>query len=511
MSYTTFVVLCIIGAIALFGFIGHLQVTLQMKSWLNELERVSGALEEKSFRYPWIQQVLEDYRNYHLAGISPINTQALVEKYFFRERVPLFGFFRIPVGSVLRLIQQLPPASIVMGILGTFIGLTLAITSMQETLLLLGDQSAALSLPAVITAISAPFKGMSVAFVTSIAGIGNALFLTMLQSGFLTGGRTIAYYQEKMMTDFETLLDFKVNAELENQKPRDSLEKLLDRLVSKIQESFQLTIGDFGRDMVSFTDQLKQAMEEVQNILETQRIFSDQFSTSTNELLGFGENFKKTFETMDHIQQKTNASLMELGNKIKQLEQQLKQSSDKSENGYRRFEQFIQRSDGLLKETQKKTEELSQLFLRGLEEQMQRYQQSFDEHERRNQQQQDEWFYRYQEKQNHYGRASEDFSESVNRLEKAWYTAIDKLKRETFDPMFYKMEREPKDNHLQHEFRNLSHSLDSLYQGLSREFKDIQHYLGEVYHLMHRMYEERARTSVSITGQKPIPSQLTDR
>ncbi|MFP3340416.1 hypothetical protein R0J91_20720, partial [Micrococcus sp. SIMBA_131] len=77
--------------------------------------------------------------------------------------------------------QQLPPTSIIIGILGTFIGLTLAISSMQETLMFLSQkpEDANLNLASVIEAISSPFQGMSVAFITSIAGIGNALFLTL--------------------------------------------------------------------------------------------------------------------------------------------------------------------------------------------------------------------------------------------------------------------------------------------------------------------------------------------
>ncbi|WP_347549492.1 hypothetical protein ABFG93_18500 [Pseudalkalibacillus hwajinpoensis] len=495
MLNVTSIVLFIIGFLAIFGITATIQISLQMKRWLRDIENAEVQQETSVHTAPWIQNVMKEYTTYHLAGVSPVNTQALIEKHFFKESVPLFGFARVPAGGMMRFMQQLPPTSIIIGILGTFIGLTMAISSMQETLMFLSQKpdDANLNLASVIEAISSPFQGMSVAFITSIAGIGNALFLTLIQNGVLTGGRTTAYYLEKIISDCESLLDHNLNASLSKEKPHDEMERILDRLAGRIQDSFQETLGDFSTSMVTFTAGLEQAMKDVQATLSSQRAYTEQFASSTSTLEAFGVKLQESFTQLDGVQEKATNGVIELGNRLKTLENQLQALSRHHETGQRKFEQLVQRSDQLIKETQKKAEESGQSYLRGLDEQMQRYQGSQEELERRVHQMQDEWYYRYQEKQNQYGRASQEFAESVSQLEKAWYTSLDKIKREALEPIMYKMERDQRDQPLQHELRALSTSIDSLYQGLARELKDIQHQLAESHQIQLRLYEEQMR------------------
>ncbi|MGA9288226.1 MAG: hypothetical protein WBV93_07700 [Anaerobacillus sp.] len=495
MLNVTTIVLFLIGFLAIFGVTATIQISLQMKQWLRDIENAEIQNDSTAHTAPWIQNVMKEYKTYHLAGVSQVNTQALIEKHFFKESVPLFGFARVPAGGMMRFMQQLPPTSIIIGILGTFIGLTMAISSMQETLMFLSQkpEDANLNLASVIEAISSPFQGMSVAFITSIAGIGNALFLTLIQNGVLTGGRTTAYYLEKIISDCESLLDHNLNASLTQEKPHDEMERILDRLAGRIQDSFQETLGDFSNNMIHFTAGLNEAMKDVQGILSSQRQYTEQFSSSTSMLEAFGVKLQESFTQLDGVQEKATNGILELGNKLKTLESQLQALSRHHETGQRKFEQLVQRSDQLIKETQKKAEETGQNYLRGLDEQMQRYQGSQEELERRVHQMQDEWYYRYQDKQNQYGRASQDFAESVSQLEKAWYSTLDKIKREALEPIIHKMDREQRDQPLQHEMRTIAHSLDSLYQGLARELKDIQHQLSESHQIQLRLYEEQIR------------------
>ncbi|MBF0706451.1 hypothetical protein IQ283_07485 [Alkalihalobacillus hwajinpoensis] len=495
MLNVTTIVLFIIGFLAVFGVTATIQISLQMKKWLRDIENAEIQNDSTTHTAPWIQNVMKEYKSYHLAGVSQVNTQALIEKHFYKESVPLFGFARVPAGGMMRFMQQLPPTSIIIGILGTFIGLTLAISSMQETLMFLSQkpEDANLNLASVIEAISSPFQGMSVAFITSIAGIGNALFLTLIQNGVLTNGRTTAYYLEKIISDCESLLDHNLNASLTQEKPHDEMERILDRLACRIQDSFHETLGDFSTNMVHFTAGLEQAMKDVQATLTAQREYTEQFSSSTETLESFGIKLKDSFTQLDGVQEKATNGIIDLGNRLKTLESQLQSLSKHHESGQRKFEQLVQRSDQLIKETQKKAEETGQHYLRGLDEQMQRFQGSQEELERRVHQMQDEWYYRYQDKQNQYGRASQEFAESVLQLEKAWYSSLDKIKREALEPIIHRMERDQRDQPLQHEMRAISNSLDSLYQGLARELKDIQHQLSESHQLQLRLYEEQMR------------------
>lgn len=264
MDLLTSAVVGLIGILVLTGLIGYAQTGYRLKNWIRELQE----LETQTAMQPrsrWIQRVCSDYRQYHLSGVLSLNTQALIEKHLFQERIPLVGLMRVPVGNIQKVMQQLPAFTIILGVLGTFIGLTLSLLSMQDTLFRLGNAASGptMTMNSIISSLTAPFEGMSVAFITSIAGIGGALILNILQTGFLSRGSSLTYLQGKVMSDCEVYLDHAFNSLLLQEKPQDSAERLLDRLAVKIEESFQRSVGEFGSSMTEFTAGLKTAMEDV--------------------------------------------------------------------------------------------------------------------------------------------------------------------------------------------------------------------------------------------------------
>ncbi|MFP3471005.1 hypothetical protein R0J90_13265, partial [Micrococcus sp. SIMBA_144] len=113
---------------------------------------------------------------------------------------------------------------------------------------------------------------------------------------------------------------------------------------------------------------------DAQATLSAQREYTEQFSNSTTTLEAFGVKLQESFTQLDGVQEKATNGIIELGNRLKNLESQLQSLSKHHEAGQRKFEQLVQRSDQLIKDTQKKSEETGQHYLRGLDEQMQRFQ-----------------------------------------------------------------------------------------------------------------------------------------
>ncbi|WLD93114.1 hypothetical protein [Alkalihalobacillus sp. AL-G] len=543
MDNLTLIVVGVIGFITIFGIIGNLQTRIKLADWLKDLKQMDASSQIR--RPQWIGDAIEDYRSYHLAGVTNVNSPVLIEKHLMKQPIRILGIFRVPTGNVIRLLHGLPSLSIIVGVLGTFIGLTLAIMAMQDTLVSIGNQpgQTTLSVSSIVTAISEPFKGMSIAFSTSIAGIGSSLILAIVQSGFLTGGTSLSYLQDRLISEAESFLDHALQEQLQNEKPKDSLERLLDRLVSKVQESFQQSIGDFSEKMVDFTSGLEEAMNDVKGILHAQREHTEQFKNSTDILVSFGDRFSDTITKLESVQHSVDKGLAKLGEHVSGFEKQYKRTSEQFDQGQKRMEQVLQRSDRTMEEAQKKTEEITRALIAGVEQVHQRsdrtleesqrkteelgrglitgveqilsrYEGKHEDFERKMAQQNDEWFYRYQDKTEQYGRASESFSGSVQHLEKAWHDTIETFKRDFIDQLGYMFERErqSKNDHggREQEMRELIRALDSVYQNLSRDFKQTHQYFGDVYHVLQRLLDATVQSANMRHDRDPYePRRIT--
>ncbi|MFC7371472.1 hypothetical protein ACFQPF_07275 [Fictibacillus iocasae] len=522
MDMLTSVVVGLIGFLVFMGFAGQMQAGYRFRKWLREVQELDSTAHNDSTSVPrsrWLQNAVTEYRDYHLSGVAQLNTQALIEKHLFQEKLAIMGVLRVPAGNAVRLMQQLPSFTIILGVMGTFIGLTLSLVAMQDTLLTLGNQTASSSMTmnTILSALTAPFKGMSVAFITSIAGIGGALLLTILQTGFLSRGASLPYLQSKLMADTEAYLDHRFSTHLLSEKPHDSTERLLDRLASKVHESFHSTLGDFASQMVAFTGGLQQAMEQVTGMITAQREHTERFAESALQLEGFGQRFHETTEKLGSIQRTVDQSINALAANISSFEQQLKNANDKHQLGQQKFEQLITRSDKLLQESQRRSEEQAVTLTRALGEQLQHYKDQHDALENRLAQKQDEWHYRYSEKQGEYGRASSDFASSVQQLEKGFHSAVDHMKRDFVEQLRNMMDSQVRQLQQllsnpgrEDDMRELSRTLENMFHGLNRSLSesnrsvtDSNRTLGDMHGLLQRIYQAASQPQVVYETRQP--------
>ncbi|WNB92396.1 hypothetical protein [Bacillus sp. NEB1478] len=519
MDQITLIVVAAIGILAFVGIVGYTQTTFYFRKWSRELQQLETHPEQQPYSH-WIQRVTSDYKQFHLAGVPQLNTQALIEKHLYNEKIPVLGIFRVPVGNIQRFLSQLPSFTIILGVLGTFIGLTLSLLSMQDTLMTLGTQpaDANLTLNSIISSLTAPFKGMSVAFFTSIAGITAALFLNLIQTGFFSQGSSLSYKQGKLLSDCEVYLDHHFNSLLINDKPQDSVERLLDRLAARVESSFDKTLGEFASQMVNFTAGLQKAMEDVNGIFEAQRQHSERFAASASQLDQFGNRFNETTKELGTIQKTVDSSINALAQNISAFEQQMKVANERHTQGQQKFEQLMQRSDKVLQESQRRSEEHAQTLLRGMQEQLQHYQTQHENLENRLAQKQDEWYYRYSEKQGEYGRASADFASSVQQLEKGFFAAVEHVKRDFTDQVRNIMDSQSRqlgtilnNSQNQHgredDMRELSRTLENLYQGLTRSITDNNRTLSDMYHLLQRIYQSAMNQPSQVIYESREPRQ----
>src|SRR5699024_6497626 len=96
------------------------------------------------------------------------HTETITLETFIKEKFSDWRILQIPVVNIIKLVQMTISVFILLGVLGTFIGLTISLGSVSAN----SDQ--------LIENVSAILSGIDVAFYTSIVGMGFSLVMTIL-------------------------------------------------------------------------------------------------------------------------------------------------------------------------------------------------------------------------------------------------------------------------------------------------------------------------------------------
>lgn len=485
-----------LGGIAL---IGNLQLAAFFRHWLQQLGEYEqrAVLNEQARPNHLIEELVEEYVQHRSDGLEWMNTQALIEKKVYQQQIPLFGVFRLPVAVAEKVVQQIPSWVIILGILGTFIGLTTALLAMQTTLVQFGADTgeAAVSVSTIVSAIAQPFKGMSFAFITSIAGIGTAFILNVLQSGFLSKlgiGPSAAQLKQLFLTRSESFLDHQVQRAVQQQKPRDSLERILDRLVEKVRESFEQSVGAFGSEIIKMTHNLEGSIQGLGGVIEQSQEFTAQFYQGTAQLSEFGSVLRGTMEQFQQHETQVAGRIEQLNKQISLLQQELKQLTQRSIDSHTALQKIMERSDQIIQQSLRKSEELFQLFKQQADDSQRKLHDVWEEQKRNEQQRQDEWYYRYQEKNDQFSRAAESFAHAVQHLERQWEDGLERFKREMLNQLSQVIEKwtnRQQGGHQEKEMRELSRGMESIYHLLEREFENIYRFSQDSNQILYTIYE----------------------
>jgi hypothetical protein len=173
-----------------FGFLANFWLRNRYASIEKDLRGAGG--QELSFRHPVLRNI---YREANEAALRPgeLNTQAIIEERFQSDLRPLLlaeRFVRSATGLV-----------IILGLLGTFYGLTLSIGRIVQ--LVAGDAGAAADVASGVSqGLSHALSGMAVAFSNSLIGVLSAVILTVL--GILSN---VSDRRTGIMVQIETFLD----------------------------------------------------------------------------------------------------------------------------------------------------------------------------------------------------------------------------------------------------------------------------------------------------------------
>jgi len=250
----------IVSAIVL-CFLLSLVTTLAVRA---RYARLARELSEKSgvvpFESPLLRQIVQDVTDAARAnaagpGGSP-NVQAIIEHHFQQQlRGALLGerFVRSSTGLV-----------IILGLVGTFYGLSLSIGKLVG--LLSADSGTVDITQALTVGLTDTLSGMSVAFTSSLAGIATAIILTLL--GVLLN---IPSARTSLLLQLETYLD-RLLAAAPITRATDTSGELLDPHESQLLAQI---LGAFGESVAQLHGTVTRFESALQTFADTTRDFRE--------------------------------------------------------------------------------------------------------------------------------------------------------------------------------------------------------------------------------------------
>ncbi|HYF83707.1 MAG TPA: hypothetical protein VEB00_11845 [Clostridia bacterium] len=291
LGYTAYSIICAIAIIFMVSFFTMLRIRGKYRRLQKDL-KAAAVKKDGKFKSQVLSAIVEDYRTISMAAKGQVNTQAIVEKNF---SIRLKG-----LGLGERFVKNSVSLMVVLGLLGTFYGLTLSVGKLVELLSASGNSELLVGMDSIITGLISSVKGMAVAFSTSLAGVGGSIVITVVGIIF-----NIEEARQGLMVQLEDYLDNVVEQELLQYKESE-LSRISMAIITSF-DGFSGRVEDVLRGtVVDFSDKLAKASENIERsskCLEgTIMKFEDALAVFNNNTRDFGEfnyNLRGNIERMD--------------------------------------------------------------------------------------------------------------------------------------------------------------------------------------------------------------------
>ena len=225
------VVLPTIVAIFLrFSLYSHLQYLR------SKVRKLKGGIRQG--RQPKIIEKLEQrFEQIDTTKIENVNTVAVVESLYSQEHFR-FLFLPLPCESIGHFTRVLPNLLLSFGLLGTFLGITINLASISQTI----SQVEIEDVRSLVQQLNQPLQGMGIAFITSLVAVASSAFLTVVN---LSWNTNIA--KTSVINSLEDYVD---NVYLPYLPSENPTEKAVDRLISEF-SSFLERFGSTFEDSIA--------------------------------------------------------------------------------------------------------------------------------------------------------------------------------------------------------------------------------------------------------------------
>lgn len=291
LGYTAYSIICAIALIFMVSFFTMLGIRGKYRRLQRDI-RVAAAKKDSRIKSQILSAIIEDYRTISMGARGEINTQAIVEKNFS---------FRLKgLGLGERFVKNSVSLMVVLGLLGTFYGLTLSVGKLVELLSNSGDSQLLVGMDSIITGLISSVKGMSVAFSTSLAGVAGSIAITILGILF-----NIEEARQAVMVQLEDYLDNVVEQELLQFKESElgristAIMSSFDGFSGKVEDVLKSTVLDFSDKLAMASSNIEKSAKCLEGtILKFEEALAV-FNNNTRDFAEFNYNLKGNIERMD--------------------------------------------------------------------------------------------------------------------------------------------------------------------------------------------------------------------
>lgn len=274
------------------------------------------------FETKMLNDIVSDYSDAIKENIIEINTEALIENNIH------LNLHREIIGE--RFVNKSTSLMIVLGLLGTFYGLTLSI---GDIVILLSNTSASVvgDVNGITTGLIGAVQSMSVAFVTSLFGIASSIVVHLISVLFHLGEK-----RERVMISVEEYLDNCVgrrtgSSDLDTEiGGKMMLEVKLEKLSSSIERSLGTLTETLEEKLSASTEEVAKASNELSAVLTSFDNSVDKFSENVTDFTEFNHHLKSNIQRMSLTFDDHNNEIKSQIKDIKNLKETANNTSIKS-------------------------------------------------------------------------------------------------------------------------------------------------------------------------------------
>jgi len=266
--------------------------SISIKSKYGSLIRDINDRENRNnrlFKHGFMNQVVSDYKDAVGNNIQEINTLGIIEKNIHQQ---LSGFLFME-----RFVKKAVSLMIILGLLGTFYGLLLSIGELVSLLTSTGNN--VVSDPGSITVgLISAIQGMSVAFLTSMVGIGASVVVNLF--GIMMG---LQDSKESLVLHAEEYLDNSLNISGEpsliaDKDGRTPLELSFETFNGTLKENFDELTSTLSYRLTTASKEMANTANSIQTSMVKFESALDSFSDNTRDFSEFNHHLKNNIQRM---------------------------------------------------------------------------------------------------------------------------------------------------------------------------------------------------------------------
>lgn len=235
------------------------------------------------FKNENVKNMYEEFE-YSLTQTENVNTQVIIEKYMYIDN---------KLATTENILEYLVSFATVLGLLGTFIGLTGAIS---QTASVLQDVN---NMDQFIKELRPAIDSMGGAFKTSIFGIVASAFMNLIS--FIKSNAYKSYKQE-FIDEIESYLDNVVagnRADAHVDKLLVSMTNAVNKMAERVTTSIENSMGQLVNEIQGLNNKITVVSADMTTSAQTLEVTIENFSKPVNSFKRAMDNFVDAYEGMD--------------------------------------------------------------------------------------------------------------------------------------------------------------------------------------------------------------------